>query len=119
MAEFKGSIIAEGLDDPTIVNGFKIYRAHITKEGIPIDYEGRLGRWHIYDVACSRKEISDLQPHILKGWYAHFWKGDNIIVAYNDKQFEISKKDRSAWKEAIEHGISQEIPEDELDSAMD
>ncbi len=114
MADFKGSIIAEGLDDPTIINGFKVYRAQITKDGIPVDYEGHLGRWHIYDVECSRKEIDGLQRHVLRGWYAHFWKQEKIIVVYNDRQFEISRKDRSTWKEAIEHGISQGIPENEL-----
>ena len=78
MADFKGSIIAEGLDDPTIINGFKVYRAQITKDGIPVDYEGHLGRWHIYDVECSRKEIDGLQRHVLRGWYAHFWKQEKI-----------------------------------------
>lgn len=82
---------------------------------MPIDYEGNVGRWHIYQVRCSREEINALQPCVLHGWYAHFWNKNNIIVAYNDKQFELVRNDRSTWKEAIEHGKTQEIPENELD----
>ena len=115
MKDFKGVIIAEGLDDPAIINKFTVYKTRITKDDMPIDYEGHLGRWHIYHVMCSRAEIDELQPHILKGWYAHFWKDDKIIVVYNDRQFEILKDDKSTWKEAIEHGRAQGIPENELD----
>jgi hypothetical protein len=114
MADFKGAVIAEGLYDATVINKFTVYKATITEDGVPIDYDGHLGRWHIYYVKCSRKEIDELQPCMLKGWYAHFWQGNNIIVVYNDRQFEIMKTDRSTWKEAIEHGRAQGIPENEL-----
>lgn len=39
-----------------------------------------------------------MQPYILRGWYAHFWKENKIIVVYNDKQFELVKNNRSTWK---------------------
>jgi hypothetical protein len=119
MKDFKGVIIAEGLDDPTVINKFVIYKAIITKDGVPIDYEGHLGRWHIYHVMSSKEEIDKLQTHILKGWYTHFWKDDKIIVVYNDKQFEILKDDKSTWEKAIEHGRLQGIPENEFDFPTD
>ena len=34
---WKGVIIAEGLDDPTILNDFKVYKVKITEYGVPID----------------------------------------------------------------------------------
>lgn len=114
MKNWKGVVIAEGLSDPTIINKFSVYKARITKDGIPIDYEGNLGRWHIYYVQCSLEQINTLQPYILHGWYAHFWNEDKLIVVYNDKQFELAKNDKTTWKEAIEHGKSQGIPENEL-----
>ena len=119
MADFKGIVIAEGLYDATIINKFAVYKATITKGGMPIDYDGHFGRWHIYYVICSKKEIDELQPYVLKGWYAHFWEGNKIIVVYNNRQFEIMKDDRSTWKEAIEHGGAQGIAEDELDFPTD
>jgi hypothetical protein len=113
--DWKGGIIAEGLSDPTIINKFSIYGASISEEGMPIDYEGNVGRWHGYDIKCSREEVDALQKYILPGWYAHFWKGNKIIVVFNDKQFELDKNDKSTWKEAIKHGKEQGIPEKELD----
>ncbi|MEM2975966.1 MAG: hypothetical protein QXE76_00765 [Candidatus Bathyarchaeia archaeon] len=115
MKDWKGVIIAEGLSNPTVINKFSVYKAEITKDDLPIDYEGHVGRWHLYYVKCSREEIDAFQPYVLRGWYAHFWKDNRIIVVFHDKQFEINKNDKSTWKEAIEHGKAQGIPEKELD----
>lgn len=116
---WRGVIIEKGLDGPIILNDFKVYRVRITEYGVPIDYEGNVGRWRIYYVRCTRDEINNLQSHILKGWYAHFWKGDKIIVVYCDKLFEIKRYDKSTWHEAVEHGEAQGIPENELDFPTD
>ena len=119
MKDWRGGIIAEGLSDPTIMGKFSVYSATITEDNMPIDYEGNIGRWHGYGVRCSREEIDALQPYILHGWYAHFWKKDKIIAMYNDKQFELLRNDKNTWREAIEHGKAQGIPEDELDFPTD
>jgi hypothetical protein len=117
--DWKGGIIAEGLSDPTIVGRFSVYEATISEANMPVDYEGNIGRWHGYGVRCSREEIDALQSYILPGWYAHFWKGDTIIVLYNDAQFEMLRSDRATWTEAIAHGQAQGIPEEELDFPTD
>ena len=119
MKDWKGGIIAEGLSDPTIIGKFSVHKATITEDNMPIDYEGNIGRWHGYEIRCSREEINALQPYILRGWYAHFWNEGKIIVVYNDKQFELLKDDKSTWREAIEHGKIQGIPENELDFPTD
>ena len=119
MKDWKGGIIAEGLSDPTLIDKFSVYEATISEDNMPIDYEGNVGRWHGYGVRCSREEIDALQPYVLRGWYAHFWKEDKIIVVYNDAQFELDKDDRSTWEEAIEYGRAQGIPENELDFTTD
>ena len=119
MKDWKGAIIAEGLSNPTVINKLSVYKAEITKDDMPIDYEGNIGRWHSYGVRCSREEIDALQPYVLRGWYAHFWSGDKIIVVYGDKQFELVKNERNTWREAIEHGRAQGIPENELDFPID
>ncbi len=119
MTEFRGVVIAEGLDDPTVINELSVYKAEITKDGMAIDYEGHFGRWHAYYVRCSKDDINQVQSHMRKGWYAHFWKGDKIIVVFNDLQFELARDDRSTWRDAVAHGISQGIPRDELDFSTD
>jgi hypothetical protein len=112
--DWRGSIVAEGLRDPTVVNRFTIYKAGISEDNLPIDCEGHVGRWHWYDVKCSEDEIAALQPCILRGWYAHFWNDDKLIVLYHDRRFELDKNDKNTWKDAIEHGKAQGIPENEL-----
>jgi len=62
MRDWKGVIIAEGLNNPTLINKFLIYRATITEDGMAIDYRGNVGRWHIYYVKCSRKELTLYNP---------------------------------------------------------
>lgn len=119
MKDWRGVVIAEGLSDPTIINDLAVYRARITEDGVPVDYDGNVGRWHIYHVRCSREEVDALQPYILHGWYAHFWNAEKIIVVYNDRQFELVRDDESTWREAREHGRVQGIPEDELDFPTD
>ena len=115
MKNWKGVIIAEGLSDPTVINNFSVYKAEITEDNMAIDYQGNTGRWHIYHVKCSREEIDHLQSYLLHGWYAHFWKKNELIVVYHDRQFELVRNDKRSWEEAIEHGRAQGIPENELD----
>jgi len=108
---WKGIVIAESLDDPTIINGLSVFRAEITPASRPQD-QGKLR--HIYHVKCSDKEINELQPHLLKGWYAHFWKGVRILVVFSESRFDLLRDDRSSWAETVEYGKAEGIPEAEL-----
>ncbi len=119
MKRYRGVIIAEGLDDPMLINGLSVYRAEISKDGKPLDYAGTKGRWHAYFVQCSRNEIENLRPHVIRGWYAHFWSEKKMLVAYSNRLFEIDKADKSTWRAAVEHGRQQGIPERELDFPTD
>jgi hypothetical protein len=112
---FRGVVIAEALKDPTLVNKLRVHRALITDEGAPIDYEGHAGRWHLYWIDADQETISDVQKETKRGWYAHFWDGDRLLVVYDDAIFDLSRRDRSSWLLAIEHGEKQGIPRDDLD----
>lgn len=74
-----------------------------------------LGRWHLYWIQADEEVISAVQREAKRGWYAHFWKGDRLLVVYEDATFDVSRSDRSSWLPAIEHGEHQGIPRDELD----
>lgn len=47
----------------------------------------------------------------------HFWEEgkDDVVVVYKDKNFRIKYSDKSTWAEAVEHGKSRGIPEEQLD----
>jgi hypothetical protein len=56
---------------------------------------------------------------MLPGWYAHFWRGDTIVVVYHDKIFEFARDDERARQEVRDHGRAHGIPEEELDFPTD
>jgi hypothetical protein len=96
-----------------------VLRAEITEEDHPVDYHGTLGRWHLYWVDVDDDAIAGIQRSTKPGWYSHSWDGDRLLVVYNDARFEVSRRDRSSWARAIEHGKRQGIPIDELDFVSD
>ena len=49
------------------------------------------------------------------GWYMHFWKGSDIIVAFRDRRYKMNVDDRSTWNDAVAYGFSQGIPVEQLD----
>lgn len=117
MEEWKGVVIAESLDDPTIINKFSVDRALISKpfEWAPSKGASKItGRWHLYRVMCAEKNLAFFQAHIQTGWFTHFWNGENLVVLFSDARFDASFNDRSTWADAIAHGKSLGIPEHQL-----
>jgi hypothetical protein len=53
---WKGGMVAEGLSDPTVINNFSVYKASISEDNMPIDYEENVGRWHGYGVRCLERK---------------------------------------------------------------
>ena len=48
------------------------------------------------------------------GWYAHFFRGMELIVVYQDRLFSVSV-DSSTWEEPLGHGRAHGIPMEQLD----
>jgi hypothetical protein len=115
----RGVVIAEGLEDPTVINGLHVVRAEISQDGQPIDSQGATGRWHLYWLDADDATMDAIQQQTRPGWYAHFWADDRLIVVFNDARFEVSRTDRSSWRLPIEYGMRQGIPEQELDFLTD
>jgi len=60
--------------------------------------------------------IQQIQNNLNVGkWYFHFYNEDGsmLIVVYMDKTF-VTDSNRENWKDAVEYGISLEIPEKQL-----
>ncbi len=113
--KWKGVIISESLEEPTLLNEFEVYKARISKRDELIDDQRNRGRWHLYWVYATDNQIEALSHQIKKGWYAHFWKGQKLLATFRSKKFEFHLRDKSTWKEAIEYGKSVGIPEEQLD----
>ena len=65
-------------------------------------------------MCCVEKDFAFFQAHILAGWFANFWNGENIVVLFNDARFDAARNDRSTWAAAIAHGKAHGIPEHQL-----
>ena len=86
-------MIAEGLDDPTVINDLRVTRAFITGEGQPLDEDGTESHWHLYWVEVSDDEIDRIQAGTRHAWYAHFWRDDLLLVVYEDARFSMHRND--------------------------
>jgi hypothetical protein len=49
-------------------------------------------------------------------WYAHFFRGNELVVAFDDEVFRVST-DPKTWEAAIEHGKARGVPDAQLDFA--
>jgi cupin fold WbuC family metalloprotein len=115
-ARFDGCIIAESLRDPTLIRGLDVWRAWISPRELACDDLGTSTRWHIYWISCSAADIDRIQAELEPWrWYAHFWRGESLIVIFCDARFHLRRADRASWAPAIEHGRAKGIPEDQLD----
>ena len=105
-----GTIVEESLTDNRILNDIEIVGFKISKDENPAD------RWHLYKVRVSKEDIEKISKYIKPvKWYMHFWEGTDVVAAFKDKIFEFNHADKSTWKNVIEYGRSQGIPEEQLD----
>ncbi|MEI7513596.1 MAG: hypothetical protein WCJ74_03185 [bacterium] len=114
--KYKGAIVEESLEDKKVLSDFDIVETTVTDDENPDD------RWHIHKVLADAEQIEKLSKFIKPTkWYANFWtdpvriEDGNIIVAYRDKVFSFHKDDEVGRGEAIQYGLSVDIPLEQLD----
>jgi len=111
---YTGTIVEESLKDSRYLNNIEITGVHISSAELPED------RWHLYRVRIDEAEIAGLAKQLKpKKWYMHFWNGDTVIAVFPNRIFRFKHSDKSTWHEAIEHGKSLDIPEEQLDFTVD
>lgn len=110
MKKYQGTIVQESLIDDRQLNDFEVVSFKVT------DDENIADRWHLFTVMVSEKDIDKLTSNLKsEKWYAHFWKGDDVIAVFLNKKFSFKHSDRSTWEEAVSYGKSISIPEEQLD----
>ncbi|MDO8495136.1 MAG: hypothetical protein Q7S32_01225 [bacterium] len=104
--KYEGTIVESSLRDKEILKSLKIKKTYALED------------WMLNDVMVSEKQIEKLGEYLQDGpWYMHFWQPgkDDVIVVFKDKVFKIKSSDKNTWTEAIKHGTSKDIPEEQLD----
>lgn len=106
----KGVIVENSLADTSILAEAEVVRT----------WED--GGWKLHEVRVSREWAEKFGTYLSDGpWYVHFWEPDSneVLVVFRDKNFVIRRFDKGTWGEAIGHGKSIGIPEEQLDFLTD
>ncbi|MFH1500922.1 MAG: hypothetical protein ABIE22_03160 [archaeon] len=109
--KWKGCIVKESLEDSSILD--KLETLKIREDS---DEESS---WHIYDSLVTESEINEIHKQLKQSWYVHFWKDGEMIVLFKGKKFKVDPNNKETWKEAINYGLSINIPLEQLDFLME
>ena len=102
---WKGIIVEESLKDILFINSLKIIKAEISEKL----------KWHMYTVEITEEEIKKLSKQLKPKWYAHFWKGREVIAVFSGKTFRFNYDNKDTWKPVIDYGLSLNISREQLD----
>ena len=108
---YKGIIIENSLRDKSVLNQIKTLNDKTEIQ------DGEV--WHLRLVEVDEDNIDNtsktLQELLKESWYIHFFNDRLLVVIFNDKIFKLDVNDPDSWLEAVKHGISQGILEEQLD----
>jgi hypothetical protein len=102
----RGTIVENSLKDPSVLQSLKIEKTW------------QDGSWTLHDVLVDEDEALKIGLYFADGpWYVHFWETgkDDVLVVFKDKHFRIKYSDKSTWVDAVAHGKSIGIPDEQLD----
>ncbi len=107
---YKGVIVEESLKDKTLLKNLNIIEIEVSDDG----------EWHMYTVLVTQDFFERLSQNLDNGtWYAHFWKGRDVVAVFKDKIISFNFDDKSTWNKVLEYGRSLQIPEEQLDFIID
>ena len=108
--QYEGIIVEESLENVDVLRDAQIIKNTVSEDG----------EWHIYTVLVSSEYLEQLAQNLKDGtWYAHFWNGRDVIAVFKGETFRFNFDDKSTWEEALAHGRSLGIPEEQLDFPID
>jgi hypothetical protein len=81
-----------------------------------------IGSWRLLLIEVEEEKLAEqiqsLQNNMVdiqgKCWYAHFFRQQELIVVYQDRIFPVTVQP-DTWGEAIQYGLTNGIPEEQLD----
>jgi hypothetical protein len=114
-----GVVIAEGLHEPAVINDLRVSSALSGVTGRPVDEDGTEGRWHLYWVDVPDDEIDRIQAGTRHGWYADFWRGDRLLVVYDDARSACAVTTSRRGDLPVDHGLGQGLRREWLEFPTD
>lgn len=101
-------MVEESLRDPRVLQDLHVLASR----------RGRPWTFHLVSVPEHDfdRQVGMLQEHMVTDecWYAHFFRDRELVVVYRDAVFRLTT-DRATWAPAVEHGLRNGIPREQLD----
>jgi len=107
----KGTIVKQSLENTDFLKKIKILKERITDDKKPED------RWNLLTVEIKEEQIEELKKRIKEKWYTHFWNEKELIIVFKNKIFKFKRGDN--LQKAIDYGIKEGIPKEQLDFIID
>lgn len=109
MKEYLGIVVEQCFRNDSLMEQFSVIAT-------------RRGSWNLHLVSVPEQQISSqislLQENMVSGdaWYAHFFRGEELVVVYRDAVFRTTINPAD-WGPAVEHGLLRGVPREQLDFA--
>ncbi|MGA2141408.1 MAG: hypothetical protein ABSG94_03200 [Brevinematales bacterium] len=115
MGDYHGIIINRSQKNRSIFKEMDIIGKKNILGGIIVLYKVSVSENNLQDIIKKiRKNMSCRLLFKRQEFYAHFYRGNELIIVYKNKVFNAAV-DQRTWKEAIEYGKSLGIIEKQLD----
>ncbi len=117
---FTGIIIKESLAKNEILEKMKILNTKV-KKTTPKDKTPWIKQWTFITVEVGADKAAKVAEELSKSltaehnWYADFKNKDFHFIIFRNKVFRIDLEHKTQYQEARKYGLSQGIPEYQLD----
>ena len=113
--EYHGIVLNISQKDKSIFNRLQVIGKKKALMGLITFYKIKIDSHQIDDVIRNiQSNMARNFGPIKQEFYAHFYRNNELIIAYKDKLFNVTT-DRTTWAKAISHGRSLNIMEKQLD----
>ena len=110
MSDYLGIVVDRSLKSEDFINYLRVVATR------------KAGSWRLLLVSVVAQEvdaqIQELQRNMVlvkeDCWYAHFFRDNDLIVAYQDRTFRATLEP-ATWVDAVQYGMDNGIPRGQLD----
>lgn len=117
--KYQGVIIEESLRDGSALSGVTITSTKVEKV-TPAHKTPWLQQWTLHHFEADEQEVEGLAQSLSRAlqvgyWYADFKNSNVHYIVFPNEVFRIDRSKPEQYKAAVEHGLTLDIPEYQLD----
>ncbi|QQG50603.1 MAG: hypothetical protein HZB75_03665 [Candidatus Saccharibacteria bacterium] len=117
--KYQGVIIEESLRDSNALSGLNITSTKVEKV-TPAHNTPWLQQWTLHRFDADEQEAEDLAQRLSRAlqvgyWYADFKNSSVHYIIFPNEVFRIDRSQPEQYEAAVEHGLTLDIPDYQLD----